>query len=348
MDVLTAILRSPRALLISAAAVRNGSCSGAAREFNITQPSVSRNVAQLEAAVGATLLVRRRTGVEPTANGLLLYRTIADAMHGIAGAIDEISRNRERRQVVVLSLSTAIVTHWFVPRMQQFQAAFPDVDWRFELTSGALKGPPGSVDLAMRRTDSGEGDEHTFPFIAELVLPVASGSYFERYGLLDEPPAGREHVLLELTGTEIGWQSVLGSAAKRRSAGNWVEFSDYAVVLQTAISGQGIALVWVSAISHTLATGTLVPASERRLVTGRHFCLIAPRGRPLRSTVLAIRDWMIEEMRRERRLLAPILAPAEPGRRRGRWPQRRSPEPEGLAAGSPRRAQARMRAPVGS
>jgi len=37
------LIRSPRVLLIFEAAARLGSCSAAAREFNLTQPSVSRN-----------------------------------------------------------------------------------------------------------------------------------------------------------------------------------------------------------------------------------------------------------------------------------------------------------------
>jgi hypothetical protein len=42
-------------------------------------------------------------------------------------------------------------------------------------------------------------------------------------------------------------------------------------------------------------------------LTGRTFSLIAPRGRPVREIVLRIRDWMMEEMRKELRSLAPLL-----------------------------------------
>jgi DNA-binding transcriptional LysR family regulator len=89
-----------------------------------------------------------------------------------------------------------------------------------------------------------------------------------------------------------------------------MEFSDYAVVLQTAIGGQGVALGWISAISRMLRDGTLVPAAPYLLETGRSFNLIAPRGRPVRSIVLGIRDWLIEEMLADLKALAPMLSVA--------------------------------------
>ena len=283
------LMRSPRSLLIFEAVVRTGSCTAAAREFNLTQPSVSRNIAQLEAALGTPLFLRRPTGLEATPEGLLLHRAVADSLERIAQTVDAIRQHHQRRQAVVLSLSTAFVTHWFVPRMRAFNQAFPDVDLRFELTSGALRGPPGNVDLAMRRSATCVTDDHTFPFLPEIVLPVCSRAYLERHGALSVEGALESHALLELTETEIGWRLLLGSSTDRLvRSGHWFEFSDYAVVLQTAISGQGIALGWVSAVSRLLADGTLVPASRLRLETGNHFCLISPRHRPAPDEVQRI------------------------------------------------------------
>src|SRR5262249_45383913 len=155
---------------------------------------------------------------------------------------------KAKKQVVELSLSTAFVTHWFVPRMHEFNAAFPDVDVRFQLTSGALKGPLGNVDLGMRRTDAEERDERTWVFAPELVLPVASPTYVERHGRRGETWSEAAHVLIELSGTEIDWRALLAVHGEQVSQPTpSLEFSDYAVALQTAIGGQGIALGWVSA-----------------------------------------------------------------------------------------------------
>ena len=306
------VLRSPRALMIFEAAARLGSCSAAAREFNLTQPSVSRNIAQLEQALSTVLFVRKASGLELTHDGQILFRTMSDVLHRIEETVREIGLRHARKEVVELSLSTAFVTHWFVPRMRTFHEAFPDVDLRFQLTSGALHGPAGNVDLAMRRTRAGEDDQWSWAFSPEIVLPVGNPAYLAQHGMLAEDRSGSAHVLLELTETEIGWRTLLGNALPAKVApGNWIEFSDYAVVLQTAMSGQGVALGWVSAISRMLLDRTLLPASPHRHVTGRQFSLIAPRGRPVREVILRIRDWMIAEMQRELAALAPVLAAAD-------------------------------------
>jgi LysR family glycine cleavage system transcriptional activator len=308
MDAFDDLMRSPRSLLIFSAVVRTGNCTAAAREFNLTQPSVSRNIAQLESALGTPLFVRRSFGLEPTAEGRLLHNAIEDSLQRIERTVETICQRNQRRQAVVLSLSTAFVTHWFVPRMRAFNQTFPDVDLRFELKSGPLRGPPGSVDLAMRRSETSVTDDYNLPFMAEVVLPVCSRAYLERHGTLATEGPVSSHVLLELTETEISWRLLLGDRTEPLvKSGRWYEFSDYAVVLQTAIGGQGIALGWISAVSRLLADETLVPASRLLLQTGNSFNLITPRNRPVRPIVHQIRDWMIDEMRREYAALLPLV-----------------------------------------
>jgi DNA-binding transcriptional LysR family regulator len=308
MALLSRIVRSPRALLIFEAAARLGSCSAAAREFNLTQPSVSRNIAELEDALDTVLFVRTATGLMPTADGEKLYRTLTETLHRIDDVLREMGQRSARKQVVELSLSTAFVTHWFVPRMREFHAAFPDVDLRFQLISGALRGPVGGVDLAMRRCAAGETDEWAWPFAPEIVLPVCSAGYLAANGPFEGGVAAAKHVLLQFSDSEINWRSLLAKWADAAiPPGNWIEFSDYAVAIQTAVSGQGIALGWVSAVSRSLMDGSLVPASPRRVVTGNNFNLVAPRGRPVRPVVLRIRQWMSAEMNRDLGGLEPIL-----------------------------------------
>src|SRR5580765_8359021 len=52
--------------------VQAGSMGKAAERLNITQPAVSRSIAELEHALGVRLLDRRRLGVEPTEFGRAL------------------------------------------------------------------------------------------------------------------------------------------------------------------------------------------------------------------------------------------------------------------------------------
>src|SRR5262245_62543682 len=67
-----------RDLDILMAVVQSGSMGNAARSLNMSQPAVSKAVADLERTTGVRLLDRTRQGVEPTPYGLaLIKRSIA-------------------------------------------------------------------------------------------------------------------------------------------------------------------------------------------------------------------------------------------------------------------------------
>ena len=297
MPGLGKLIPSPRALLIFEAAARAGTCSAAAREFNLTQPSASRNIAQLEQHLGVTLFIRSPTGLELTPEGQFLYRALADGLQKIEAALRELIAERTRKQVVELSLSTAFVTHWLIPRLSEFHRAFPEVDLRFQLISGTLRGTPGNVDLAMRmQTTDHDADYHSWQFAPEVVMPVCSPSYMAAHGTLEAPLPVGGHVMLHLADPLLDWEMFWGAARRRSPRALWLEFTDYAVVLQGAMNGEGIALGWITVVARALGEGKLVPASTRRVRTGRDYHLFAPRAKPVRDVVLAIRDWMIAQM----------------------------------------------------
>ncbi len=56
------------------ALVQHGNFHRAAEALHLTQPALTRSIQALEAHVGAPLLTRHRTGVEPTELGRLLLR----------------------------------------------------------------------------------------------------------------------------------------------------------------------------------------------------------------------------------------------------------------------------------
>src|SRR5205823_4423962 len=104
----------------------------------------SRSIAQLEAEIGVALFARNSRGLTPTAGGRALHSAVREGFDGIEEAIRRIKEQNAAKPVVTLSLSSSLVTHWFVPRLSVFTTRFPDVDPRFELIAGVLRGPAGN------------------------------------------------------------------------------------------------------------------------------------------------------------------------------------------------------------
>lgn len=302
MAPLSRLVPSARGLLVFEAAARTGSFTAAAAEFNVSQPSISRSVAELEAALGAKLFERRARGLALTGDGTELYAVVGEAVGRIAGAVQAIQRRRSTaKPVVTLSVSSSFVAHWLLPRLGTFNAAFPEIDFRFDLIPGVLRGVPDNVDLATRIVAADDPAYHRWPFAPEVIFPVCSPSYLKERGKLDHRGDGAGHVFLWLTDhAQQRWAPEWGNVARRGSSrGIWHEFTDYSVILQAALNGEGVALGWLSVVSSTLLKGTMVPASDLIIRTGRHHSLIAPRSRPVSPLVEDVARWLQAQMAQE-------------------------------------------------
>ena len=289
-------LPSANALFVFEAAARCGNFTRAAQELYVSQPAVSRMLARMEDHLGVRLFERVRGGIELTENGRILYRKISEGFSGIEGAIREIEARATGVESVTLSVSTAFTTHWLMPRMNRLNQAFPSVDLRFQLISGRIGGPLVDVDLGMRFMTQDEIGANSVLVMPEVLLPVCNRRYHEQ-ALLDEASAHGDTIIVMDDG-ERGWHDRFSAFGQhKRRAANMLSFNDYAIVVQAALLGQGIALGWLNVVSHWLAEGALLPAEQELLVTSRRCCLVSPENRPMRPVVEAIRDWIVEETR---------------------------------------------------
>jgi DNA-binding transcriptional LysR family regulator len=290
-------LPSANALFVFEAAARCGNFTRAAQELYVSQPAVSRMLARMEDHIGVRLFERVRGGIELTESGRILYRKIAEGFNGIEGAIREIEARATGVETVTLSVSTAFTTHWLMPRMSRLHETFPSVDIRFQLISGRIGGPLGDVDLGMRFLREVDMDEHSVAIMPETLLPVCNRAYRDAAAAAGAGSEQGDTVMVMDEG-ERGWHNRFKAFVEHgRQVSGVLSFSDYAIVVQAALLGQGIALGWLNVLSHWLTQGALVPAEEELIATSRLCCLVWPANRPLRPVVAQMRDWLIEEMR---------------------------------------------------
>ncbi|RUU81223.1 MULTISPECIES: LysR family transcriptional regulator [unclassified Mesorhizobium] len=295
MEKLRRSLPSMNGLFTFEAAARCGNFSRAAEELNVTPAAVSRMVARLEEHLETTLFVRQPGGVRLTESGRLLFDAIARGFSGIENALREIEDRRIGIQTVSLSVSTGFTTHWMMPRMADFKKEFPAVDLRFQLVMGALAGPVNDVDLGMRFVN-GSDERHEAVFIMpEILIPICSPSYIESHGSEATHVKRMPDTTINLSDAQPNW-SGLFSPLNKGDAVNSMIFSDYAIVVQAALLGQGVALGWLNVIAHWLRTRALVPAREQLMITGRQCHLVRLRDKPARPIVAQVREWMIGEL----------------------------------------------------
>lgn len=292
MSTLRRKLPSASSLFVFEAAARCGSFTRAADELCVSQPAVSRMLSRLEEHLGVQLFERVRGGARLTESGSLLYRRVQEGFSTIEAAISEIEARATGIETVTLSVSTAFTTHWLMPRMSRFSQRFPSVDMRYQLMSGRIGGPLVDVDLGMRYVDETSLKPSDIEVYPEITLPVCTPAYLT--GVVQAPRAKTLPTLINMDTQERSWTAPFTEPGRPENA---LVFSDYAVVVQAALLGQGIALGWLNVVSHCLAQGQLLPATDGLRVTHRRCCLVVPGSRPLRPVVEQVRRWIIEEMR---------------------------------------------------
>ena len=287
-------LPSASSLFVFEAAARCGSFTRAADELCVSQPAVSRMLSRLEEHLGVQLFERVRGGARLTESGSILYRRVQEGFGVIESAISEIEARATGVETVTLSVSTAFTTHWLMPRMSRFHQRFPTVDMRYQLMSGKIGGPLVDVDLGMRYLEAGSLKATDTLVLPEILLPVCNPQY--QADVLHDKRKKQVPTLISMDNQERGWGAAFETAGR---VDNTLVFSDYAVVVQAALLGQGIALGWLNVVSNSLCKGELVPATDAVRVASRRCCLVVPGNRPVRPVVESVRDWIIEEMRED-------------------------------------------------
>lgn len=136
------------------AVIEDGSLSGAARRLGLTQPTVSRHVDMLEAALGADLFVRSQRGLAPTDLGLALRphaetmaSTAATLLRTASGAVGEVSGT------VRISASDVVGVEHLPPLLARLRREHPRLTIELSLTDRVDDLLRRDADIAVRMTE---------------------------------------------------------------------------------------------------------------------------------------------------------------------------------------------------
>lgn len=162
---------------------RAGSFSAGARQLGLTPAAVSKNVANLEAALGVRLFHRSTRRLVLTEQGELFLRDVGGGLGAIQGAIETLSNlEGEPAGTLRVSMAPGFGHEYLLPVLAEFLRAHPRVhgDWHFDMRTVDLIGE--GFDAAI-----GGGFELAPGLIArELAKVHAIAVATERY-LRDKP-----------------------------------------------------------------------------------------------------------------------------------------------------------------
>jgi DNA-binding transcriptional LysR family regulator len=185
------------------AVVRSGSMAKAAAQLGVSQPAVSKVVADLEHALGVRLLDRTRKGVEPTLYGQALLKRGLIAFDELKQSIKDIESLADPATgQLTIGCADSIAATVLLPIIDQFFARYPRVALRVDTASSPMFDDPGlrnrKYDLVLARvlTPLADlADDLSTDFLFDDRLIVAAGMHtrwarrrkIELAELVDEP-----------------------------------------------------------------------------------------------------------------------------------------------------------------
>lgn len=194
-----------------AAIVDLGGISAAARKLGLQKSSVSRDLAALEARLGARLFQRTTRRIALTEAGEVLSAYAHRVVEELENAEAAVSALHDApRGHLAVTAPYAFVRHILAPRLAAFHARFPDLRVSLVPTIRNLDLIEEGMDVAIRVGDLPSTSLIARRLAQTQVVLVASNHYARTHGLPLTPQQLNRHSLIDLrtTATESRWQMV--------------------------------------------------------------------------------------------------------------------------------------------
>jgi len=286
------------AIRVFEAAARLGNFTRAAEELGMTQAAVSYQMKLLEERLGAPLFRRDGRRVALTDAGARAAPQVSRAFDAIDAAFARV--RAEEEGLLVISTSNTFANAWLAWRLGSFQMRHPEMAVRLDASDAIADLESGEVDCAIR---AGRGN---WPGLAEDLLlridftPMVSPAFLDRYG----PLSPRDLLDLPLISPHDPWWSVwlreAGVDVPEGPPRPGVRMDSQAHEGHAAIAAQGVAMLTPFFWRNDLAEKRLVRPFEQVSTRGYAYWFVVPEGRRQVPKIKRFREWLLDEIGRER------------------------------------------------
>jgi DNA-binding transcriptional LysR family regulator len=275
-----------------------GSFSRVARELGVSQASISRMVASLEARLGAKLLLRTTRHVAPTDAGRMFLERARQILGDLEDAENAARGVDSLRGTLRLALSGAFGLREVIPRLPGFVAQHPKLSIELLMSDRTEDLVTAGADMALRLgplPDSGFG--------ARLLgkaprLAIASPAYVARRGTPQTPGdlVGHDCILGPGLSGRNGWSFTrAGRAASVTVRGpDKVASADGVVACAKAGLGRALASRWMCRAE--LEAGELVAILTEYQLDCVELHAVYPGGRRPSLKVRAFSDYFAAQL----------------------------------------------------
>lgn len=286
-------------LRIFHAVAEAGSFTHASDSLHISQSAISRQISNLEEALGVSLFHRHARGLLLTEQGELLLETTRDVYRNLTMIESQIADTKtEAAGPLRITVAGFLGSTWLAPKINQFHKAYPNLKLTFMLDNKVY-------DLSMREADAAiRLFEPLDPSlikrkIADIAIGIyASPQYLSEAGTPKTISDLKNHILVGYPSTfalphaNAHW--LFESAGVNTSTDNNVlEINSMYAIKQTVECGTGIAC-----LPDFMAEDNpnLIPILEDVQVPSVSVFFVYPEERRNATRISVFRDFLLKQM----------------------------------------------------
>jgi len=224
--------------------VETGSFSAVARERGTTQPTVSKQIAALEAYLDTQLLTRSTRKLSLTEAGGRFYAQAQNVLAALAEAEASVGQRQQPSGVLRVSCPVSFGQLQIMPLIKQFLEQYPKIQLKLSMSDRFVDLAETGVDLAIR---IGHVEEHNLKVqqigVTRRVV-VASTTYLQSQPKPQTPKDLTQHncLIYQPSGSTWVFQTSTGKSVSVEVSGNF-QVDNSIAIRMAVLQDMGIAFV---------------------------------------------------------------------------------------------------------
>lgn len=252
----------PRLVLLFITVARARSLSRAAAQVGLSKSVVSRQIARLEAELGARLLQRTTRSLSLTEVGEEVLRQATQVEQALGGIAELAGRHREQaRGRLRVSCSTGLGRRHVAPALPELVRRHPDLDVALHLEDRFVDLIAEGFDVALRVTAPTDSSLVARKLSDNPRVVAASPGYLERHGTPSRPQKLSQHACLVYCSgarTFDEWSFAGPSGPVRVRVRGRLHMNDGPTLIDAAVAGAGVLAIDRLLVRDELRRGALV------------------------------------------------------------------------------------------
>jgi DNA-binding transcriptional LysR family regulator len=174
--------------------VESGSFSAAARELGVGQSAVSKQIAALEAQLGAELLWRSSRTISVTEAGKDFYESCIRLLEDFDAAVSRAQRSHSAPKGLVRLMASPNFSRLYIaPHMPEFLALYPEISLELVVSNTPTNLIEDGIDLWIHGFELSDSNLIVKKIAETSAVTVATPTYLKNHGIPKHPRELDQH-----------------------------------------------------------------------------------------------------------------------------------------------------------